>query len=68
MVMQNYRPRLYCLPVTWELPEEEWIKYNTDGGCKGNPGQSSYAFCIRDWQGDILYTEAKVIGEMSKIG
>lgn len=29
----------------------EWVKCNTYGACKGNPGQISYGFIIRDKRG-----------------
>lgn len=40
--------------VIWEFPQQGWVKYNTDGASRGNPGISSYAFCIRNKQGDLL--------------
>ncbi|KAH0698803.1 hypothetical protein KY284_013018 [Solanum tuberosum] len=48
--------------VQWSRLEEGWIKCNTDGASKGNPGVSSYGFCIRNENGDLLYAEAKRIG------
>ncbi|KAK6795234.1 hypothetical protein RDI58_008687 [Solanum bulbocastanum] len=38
-----------------------WVKYNTDGASRGNPGVSSYAFCLRDDRGDIIYAEGATI-------
>ncbi|XP_049381353.1 uncharacterized protein LOC125845907 [Solanum stenotomum] len=51
--MEDYRPRV----KKWEYPQTGWIKYNTDGASKGNPGVSSYAFCLRNERGDIMYAE-----------
>lgn len=51
----------------WNLPEEGWLKCNTDGAYRGNPGQSCYAFCIRNTQGNILYAEAKRLGQMTNM-
>lgn len=65
--LQNYRPRLHCYHVVWKVPEDRWIKYNTDGACRGNPGQSSYAFCIRDSRGDLNYAEVEVLGVLTNI-
>ncbi|KAM3357206.1 hypothetical protein P3S68_023920 [Capsicum galapagoense] len=40
-----------------------WVKYNTDGASRGNRGLSSYAFCLRDEHGDIVYAEAAKVHE-----
>ncbi|WMV33800.1 hypothetical protein MTR67_027185 [Solanum verrucosum] len=45
------------IKVLWEYPPEGWLKYNTDGASRGNPGLSSYAFCLRNDRGDIKYAE-----------
>lgn len=34
----------------------------TDGASRGNPGNASYGFSIRDSKGKILYEEGKFIG------
>lgn len=44
-----------------DSPQKGWVKCNTDDAGKGNPGESSYGFCIRDSSGDLLYAEAKSI-------
>ncbi|XP_060195035.1 uncharacterized protein LOC132624247 [Lycium barbarum] len=36
---------------------------NTDRASRGNPGISSYTFCIRDELGDLVYAKAEGIGE-----
>ncbi|XP_015161212.1 ribonuclease H-like [Solanum tuberosum] len=60
--LQNYRPRMYCQAVTWSFPEHGWLKCNTDGACRGNPGESAHGFCIRNDQGNLVYAEAQEIG------
>ncbi|WMV49196.1 hypothetical protein MTR67_042581, partial [Solanum verrucosum] len=55
--MEDYRPRVKVIQVKWEYPQTGWIKYNTNGASKGNPGVSSYAFCLRNERGDIMYVE-----------
>ncbi|KAK6777990.1 hypothetical protein RDI58_024708 [Solanum bulbocastanum] len=57
----NYKPNLYFHIVKWEAPDEGWVKCNTDGARKGNPGESSYGFCLRNSTGDLLYAEAQCI-------
>ncbi|KAF3663980.1 hypothetical protein FXO37_11716 [Capsicum annuum] len=49
--------------VCWNLPLDNWLKCNTDGVSRDNPGRSSYAFCIRDPLGDLIYAEAKETSE-----
>ncbi|KAH0715838.1 hypothetical protein KY284_008743 [Solanum tuberosum] len=55
--LEKYRPRMKVTKVLWEYPPEGWLKYNTDGASRGNPGLSSYAFCLRNDRGDIKYAE-----------
>jgi len=44
-----------------KLKNEEVFAF-TDGASKGNPGESSYAFCICDRQGKIIFEEAGYLG------
>ncbi|KAK6777945.1 hypothetical protein RDI58_024663 [Solanum bulbocastanum] len=62
-----YKPTLYYRIVYWEKPAVGWVKCNTDGACRGNPGQSSYGFSIRDNRGDIIYAEAQTIGDATNM-
>lgn len=39
------------------MPPPGWIKCNIDGAYRGNLGRSSYAFCIRDEHGDLIYAQ-----------
>lgn len=43
------------------------FKCNTHRACRGNPGQSSYAFCISNAHGDLQYAEARKIGMKQNI-
>lgn len=56
-------PRFRITKVLWEYPLAGWIKYNTDGASRGNPGPSSYAFSARDSNGDLLYAEGERMEE-----
>jgi len=47
--------------VRWFPPPIRWLKCNTDGASKGNPGLSSVAFCIRDHTGDLVVAIGKRI-------
>ncbi|XP_049394714.1 uncharacterized protein LOC125859004 [Solanum stenotomum] len=60
--IQQHKKQLFFKIVKWKLPGAGMLKCNTDGACRGNPGISSYAFCIRNDQGDLIYAEADTIG------
>ncbi|KAK4721760.1 hypothetical protein R3W88_011993 [Solanum pinnatisectum] len=60
--LQIYKPTLYFHIVSWKLPEEGWVKCNTDGASRGNPGLSTYGFCIRNSDEDLIYAESQNIG------
>lgn len=49
------------------MPEEGWVKFNTDRASKGNPGVSSYGLYVRDYFGDLIYTEVGNIGVITCI-
>lgn len=53
--------------VKWVPPQQGWIKCNTNGASKENPGPSSYGFCLRDTRGDLIYAEAVECGVMSNM-
>lgn len=38
------------------------MKYNTNGASKGNHGECACGFCVRIWEGDVLYAKANNIG------
>ncbi|KAH0665565.1 hypothetical protein KY285_026771 [Solanum tuberosum] len=59
--LEEYCPELTTKLIKWECPPAGWCKYNTDGASRGNPGQSSYAFCLRNDKGDMTYAEAATI-------
>lgn len=60
--LQTYTSRLHCIVVRWNNSEEGWVTCNTDGASKGNPGMSSYGFCVRNREGDLIYAEAQNLG------
>nr|XP_016460879.1 PREDICTED: uncharacterized protein LOC107784288 [Nicotiana tabacum] len=62
-MMEQYAPRLKYEKVLWEFPPRGWIKVNTDGACRGNPGKSLIGLCIRDEVGDLIYAEGREISE-----
>uniref|UniRef100_A0A1U7VHC3 Uncharacterized protein LOC104213858 n=1 Tax=Nicotiana sylvestris TaxID=4096 RepID=A0A1U7VHC3_NICSY len=41
VMMENFTPKLKVTKVMWEFPSAGWLKVNTDGASRGNPGRSS---------------------------
>ncbi|XP_070054705.1 uncharacterized protein [Nicotiana tomentosiformis] len=66
-MMEKYTLRLKYEKVKWEFPMEGWIKINTDGASRGNPGRSAIRFCLRDKYGDVIYPAGREIDEASNI-
>ncbi|XP_070021835.1 uncharacterized protein [Nicotiana sylvestris] len=62
-MMENFTPKLKVTKVMWEFPSAGWLKVNTDGASRGNPGRSSIGFCIRNENGDIVKSGGKEIEE-----
>lgn len=65
--MEQYMPSLKVTRVLWELLEQDWIKVNTDGASRGNPGRSSIVFVLRDSEGDVRYARGKEIKEGTNV-
>jgi len=65
--LEEYCTGMVAKKVKWECPPEGWIKYNTDGASRGNPGLSSYAFCLRDERVDIIHAEGVTIENATSI-
>ncbi|XP_070034169.1 uncharacterized protein [Nicotiana tomentosiformis] len=62
-MMENYTTRLKYQKVIWEQPMESWLKVNTDGASKGNPGRSAIGLCVTDEEGEIIYVVGREIAE-----
>nr|XP_016466227.1 PREDICTED: uncharacterized protein LOC107788988 [Nicotiana tabacum] len=62
-VMEHYMQKLKVTKVLWELPEQYWVKVNTDGTSRGNSRRSYFGFVLRDEYGDILHAHGKEIHE-----
>lgn len=60
-MMEDYTPILKYTKVLWELPSQGWIKVNTDGAARGNPGRSSIRYVLRNEEGDVVYACGKEI-------
>ncbi|XP_070021012.1 uncharacterized protein [Nicotiana sylvestris] len=62
-MMENFTPKLKVTKVMWEFPSAGWLKVNTNGASRGNPGRSSIGFYIRNENGDIVKSLGKEIEE-----
>ncbi|KAH0636380.1 hypothetical protein KY290_036818 [Solanum tuberosum] len=60
--LRRYKPTLHYHSVVWRPPDLQKLKCNVDGASKGNPGPSSYGFCQRNSQGDLIYARAAGVG------
>ncbi|XP_016470893.1 uncharacterized protein LOC107793125 [Nicotiana tabacum] len=60
-MLENYTPRLKYDKVIGELPIVGWVKVNTDGASRGNPGRSSIGLCIRNNDRDLVYALGREI-------
>ncbi|KAH0698739.1 hypothetical protein KY284_012954 [Solanum tuberosum] len=60
--LNQYSPKIGCKVVYWKHPSEGTFNCNTDGACKGNPGPSSGAYCVRDAAGRFIYAKTKRLG------
>ncbi|KAK6791734.1 hypothetical protein RDI58_010815 [Solanum bulbocastanum] len=58
----NYKTRIYHHILQWKFPKRGRLKCNIDGASNGNLGESSYGFCVRDHNGDIISAQANGIG------
>ncbi|KAJ8563714.1 hypothetical protein K7X08_032166 [Anisodus acutangulus] len=65
--LEEYKLRMGCREVMWETSSASWFKCNTDGASRGNPGQSSPAFCIRDDKGDLINIAARRVADTTNI-
>lgn len=46
-IVEIYRPRLKSLMVTWEIPETDTWKLNTDGSFMANKGKGGASVIVR---------------------
>ncbi|KAF3656557.1 hypothetical protein FXO37_15408 [Capsicum annuum] len=65
--LEGRKTKMKFTKVMWKLPENGWVKYNTDGASRCNPEISSYAFCARNEKGDLIYAEGVKMEDTSNV-
>ncbi|WMV33517.1 hypothetical protein MTR67_026902 [Solanum verrucosum] len=53
-LLDVFRHRFVSKWVKWHPPPSGWLKCNTDGASRGNPGPSAAAFCIKNHEGELV--------------
>lgn len=64
---EQLKPTVKVTTVLWKFPMKEWVKYNADGASRENPGNSSFAFCLRDIHYDSLYAKGSIIEDTNNM-
>ncbi|KAL0462889.1 UNVERIFIED_CONTAM: putative ribonuclease H protein [Sesamum latifolium] len=59
--LQMSKPQKVVL-VTWLKPEPEWMKLNTDGASRGNPGVAVAGGLLRNHKGEVLWAFFEPLG------
>lgn len=57
--LQVYRAIPITKIVTLIAPNREMFKCNSDGACKGSTGPMSSAFCVRNDNGELVYSDTR---------
>lgn len=65
--LQEYKPSYQIKVVRWRPSLHEWMKGNTDGASRGNPGPSLCAFCIRNSEGNLIIAKGSRIHDTISI-
>lgn len=65
--LQGHRNNCSINIVRWIPPPTNWVKCNTNGTSRGNPGPSSTAFCIRDYSGSLMVAKGFKIQDTSNL-
>lgn len=65
--LQGHRNNCSNNIVRWIPPPTNWVKCNTNGTSRGNPGPSFAAFCIRDYSGSLMVAKGFKIQDTSNL-
>ncbi|KAK4397307.1 putative ribonuclease H protein [Sesamum angolense] len=59
--------KIKVLKVNWDKPERGWVKINTDGASKGNPGISGAGGIVRNEEGVAILAFYEFIGQATNM-
>ncbi|XP_069145589.1 uncharacterized protein [Solanum lycopersicum] len=54
-MVTSYKHAIMVKEVTWEKPQQPFLKLNTDGSALNNPGRNGGGGIVRDYQGNMIY-------------
>ncbi|KAH0661971.1 hypothetical protein KY284_026902 [Solanum tuberosum] len=66
-LLDVFRPGFVSKWVKWHPPPSGWLKCNTDGASRGNPGPSTAAFCIRNHEGEQVIAKGVRIPDSTNL-
>lgn len=56
-----------CSVTRWLRPKEGWVKLNSDGYSKGNPGLSGSGSMLRNEEGLVIWAQAEYYGTQTNM-
>lgn len=59
--LEGYIPRFTYRFILWDPPPMGWYKCNSDGASRGNLGERSILFCVRDHNGNTMFAKASCV-------
>ncbi|KAJ8539909.1 hypothetical protein K7X08_026298 [Anisodus acutangulus] len=65
--LEQFVPKFKVTQVLWKLPLEGWWKCNSDGATRCNPNRISYAFCVKNAIGDLVFARNKEMKDATNI-
>lgn len=65
--LEKHTPRVHYIAVSWKPPKGRLVKCSAGGASKGNPGRSTYGFCLRECTGDLVYAQGEEIQESTNL-
>ncbi|KAL0417382.1 UNVERIFIED_CONTAM: putative ribonuclease H protein [Sesamum latifolium] len=67
MGFQTCVKRTALMKVKWNKPDKGWIKINTDGASKGNPGTAGAGGIARNEKGEVIFAFDDFIREATNM-
>ncbi|XP_015064594.1 uncharacterized protein LOC107009770 [Solanum pennellii] len=61
-MVASYKHAIMVKEVTWEKPQQPFLKLNTVGSALNNPGKIGGGGIVRDYQGNMIYAYTIPLG------